>query len=178
MKIEKQEFHFGNVNQNIVNADNVNYNPAQGGSVEQKQQPQSAPATEPKNPMDTREIPPIREQIMLYVSCLIGQVAEQWMSRYDKLWEGILDLDVVAAQVYDRGKQQGTAFNRNLVANIVHYLGNRPVAADCVYKAYNAAQYTEKLEGDKDHSVRAALGQDPSEDIAKSIGKFIENFKL
>ena len=132
----------------------------------------------PANSPIPRETAPLREQILLYVSCLSGQVADAWKSRYMKMWEDILDLEVVAADVYNPGKQQGTNFNRNLVANIIHYLGNRGRKEDCVYKDYNAAQYTEKLEGDKEHSVRAALGQNPSEKIASQLDRLMKTNSL
>ena len=131
---------------------------------------------EAKSPDECREIQPLRDQILMYVSRLSGQVADVWKSNYMKLWEGILALDVVEKAVYNPGKQQSTTFNRNLVANIIHFLGNN--AEDCIYVDYNAAVYTEKLEGDKDHSVRAALGKDPSEDITKSLARYIQLFNL
>lgn len=118
---------------------------------------------------EMRENPPIREQIMLYVSCLNGQVVDEWKSRYMKLWKDLLELEIVAASVYNPGKQQGTNFNRNLVANIIHYLNGKGIYFD-----YNAAQFAEKLEGDKDHSVRGALGNDPSPEIVSRLNRYFE----
>lgn len=129
-------------------------------------------------PADVRETQPIREQILAYVSCLSGLVSDHWKSRYMKLWEGILDLDIVAGEVYSPGKQQGTNFNRNMVANIIHYLGNPQKAENRVYADYNAARYAEKLDGDKDHSVRAALGKAPSDDIVRRLDRYLETFQL
>lgn len=127
-----------------------------------------------KEPMENVDITPIRREILNYVSRVAPMLADAWKSRYMKMWEDILDLEVVAADVYNPGKQQGTNFNRNLVANIIHYLGNRGRKEDCVYKDYNAAQYTERLEGDKEHSVRAALGHNPSEKIVSRLDRYFE----
>jgi hypothetical protein len=147
-------------------------------STESRNQATQAVAEEKENPINTRETDNLREQILVYVNYLNGLVVDAWKSRYMKLWEGILDLNMVAKAVYKPGKQQGTNFNRNLVANIIHYLGNQNQENKRVFKDYNAAQYAEKLELNKDHSVRAALGQDPTEEVCKELDKYIENFLL
>lgn len=69
--------------------------------------------------------------------------------------------------IFNPGKQQDTNFNRNLVANIIHYLDGRGVYKD----NYNAALFAQILEGDKDHSVRSALGKYPSEDIVSRLNR-------
>ncbi len=147
-------------------------------SIDSENQATQDVAEVKENPINTCETDNLREQILVYVNYLNGQVVDAWKSRYVKLWEGILDLDIVAKAVYNPGKQQGTNFNRNLVANIIHYLGNQNQENRRVFKDYNAARYTEKLELNKDHSVRAALGQDPTEEICKALDKYIENFLL
>ena len=114
----------------------------------------------------------IREEILAYVSRLKSDLSTEWMQRYDKLWNDILDLPEVSAKVYSPGKQQDTNFNRNLVANIIHYLGMHGAFGD-----YNAAKLAEVLEGDKDHSVRKKLGEDPEQDIANKINNLISKPK-
>ncbi len=180
-----QSFNIGTVHQLNNGVEKVEntyyYGVRQDGNAQPSDSQGDTSSTVTPSPVKSpipRETAPLREQILLYVSSLSGQVADAWKSRYMKMWEDILDLEVVAADVYNPGKQQGTNFNRNLVANIIHYLGNRSRKEDCVYKDYNAAQYTEKLEGDKDHSVRAALGQNPSEKIASRLDRLMETNSL
>jgi hypothetical protein len=115
------------------------------------------------NSPDPVETAPIRDEILLYVSRLRTRLADEWKSRYQQVWADIIDLPVVAASVYNPGKQQGTNFNRNLVANIIHFLGSKGA-----FNEYNAAQFALLLEDSSDHSVRSALGSDPVDEIIKS----------
>jgi hypothetical protein len=171
-----QEFNIFNVRQiNPVATTIINHYGADGELVKSET---NAAQSEPKRPADTLEIHDLREQILRYVGRLSSQVADVWKSRYEKLWQGILDLDVVAARVYDRGKQQKTNFNRNLVANIIYWLGNNVNSAYRVYTDYNAALFTEKLEADKDHPVRAELRKDPPSEIVTRLSSFMETFLL
>ena len=120
----------------------------------------------PKEQVDTYYL---REEILTYVSNLRTELAPEWKSRYQQVWTDILDLDIVAASVYNPGKQQGTNFNRNLVANIVHYLNGLGAFSD-----YKPAIFAERLEGDKEHSVRAALARDPDEAIVSRLNRYFE----
>lgn len=101
-----------------------------------------------------------RDDIIEYVNRLLKYVALEYATQYETLWLAILTIPEVAAEVYTPGKQQGTTFNRNLVANIIHALGHHGAdGKHSIFKVpYNAAAFTEVLHGDKDHSVRAALG--------------------
>lgn len=116
------------------------------------------------------------KEILTYVARLRGQVADKWKSRYMKLWEEILDLKVVTAKVYDPGKQQETNFNRNLVANIIYYLGCYGQPDNSIFSVYNASHFTELLESDKDHSVRAELRKLPPPDICSRIDKLLDDW--
>ncbi|MBO4892331.1 MAG: hypothetical protein J5502_06945 [Prevotella sp.] len=116
------------------------------------------------------EISAIRAEILAYVKRIQIYVSDDWKSRYLKMWEEILDFEVVAKNVYNPGKQQGTDFNRNLVANIIHYLDSQHLYKD----NYNASTMALALEGDKDHSVRAALGKDPSPAITSRLNRYYE----
>lgn len=173
-----QEIHIGTVQNYNPNATTViNYNGTNSGGREEvkDEKPKG------KNPMEMREKPPIREEIMLYVSCLNKEelVAADWVgTKYQNLWDSILDIPEVDAEVYNPGKQHNTSFNRNLVGNIIYYLGTRPDKAQCVYKELNATLYAEKLEGKADHSVRLAMGKLPSDEIKKSLDRFMENYLL
>lgn len=107
---------------------------------------------------------PIRADIWNYVSRLKNYLADEWKSRYESLWNRIIDIPEVSAQIYKPGKQQGTNFNRNLVAHIIYYIGNNGLIPN-----YNAAQLAVALEGDKDHSIRHALGVAPDKPIVDKI---------
>ena len=74
-------------------------------------------AQSPKN-HDVADKSAIRTEILAYVNKLRRYVNDDWKNRYTKIWEEILDLEIIAQEVYTPGKQQGTDFNRNLVANI------------------------------------------------------------
>ena len=112
---------------------------------------------------------PLRGEILAYVDRLRTSLSDEWKSRYQKTWEDILDLDIVASSVYLPGKQQGTNFNRSLVAGIIHYLSGRGA-----YEEYNAARFASYLEGSKDHSVRSALGRDPSPDVVSRLDRYFD----
>ena len=64
--------------------------------------------------------PAAKEAIMEYVGRLRPVVREQYRDRYDEIWEGILEISQVKAVIYNKGKQQDTTFNRNLLAKIIH----------------------------------------------------------
>ena len=110
----------------------------------------------------------LRSEILAYINRLRSCLADEWKSSYQKIWDDILDTQVVSLSVYNPGKQRGTNFNRNLVANIIHYLNGKGAYGN----SYNAARFAEFLEGDKDHSVRSALGKDPSNDIVSSLDRY------
>ena len=117
---------------------------------------------------------PIREEIINYVSRVRPLLKDEWKSGYIKMWNGILDLDAISGEVYKVGKQQGTNFNRALVANILHYLDSRQIYRE----PYSSTKMAVALEHDKDHSVRGHLAKDPSEEIMSRLGRFFETFEL
>ncbi len=127
-----------------------------------------------KKPDDQIDTMPIRTEILNYISSIRPLLKDEWKSGYMKMWEDILDLDIIKEQVYYPGRQQKTNFNRNLVANIIHYLNG----CGAYKNDYNAAQMALALEGDKDHPVRAALGKAPSDEIVSRLNRFMETFKL
>lgn len=119
---------------------------------------------------DSPDTASVRSDILAYVNRLRNSLADEWKSSYHKTWEAILDMEVVSRLVYNPGKQQGTNFNRSLVANIICYLSGKGVYG----KDYNASHFAEHLEGDKDHSVRGALGRYPSDDIVSRLDRHFE----
>lgn len=128
---------------------------------------------------DTMQSPPlgansdksvIRSEILDYVSRIKRYVCDDRKSHYMKMWEEILDINIIAKVVYDPGRQQGTDFNRNLVANIIHFMDSQKIYKD----DYNASTMAIALEGDKDHSVRGALGKDPDSAIVSRLKRYFE----
>lgn len=118
---------------------------------------------------DPLEMERRRSEILSYVS-RIGRCLSYGKSGGEKIWEGILELEAVSELVYNPGKQQGTSFNRNLVASIIHYLHGRGIYTG----EYNAARLAEALEGSSDHSVRRALGTDPESHIVSRLNRYFE----
>lgn len=103
-----------------------------------------------------------KADIMQYVAKLARYVSKNWKNRYETLWKNILALPEVEAEVYEPGKQKGTTFNRNLIANIICMM----VSAE-VFNTDNATHLTIALEGDKEHSVRNQLREYPQNDDIK-----------
>lgn len=108
----------------------------------------------------------VNDVIMEYVGRLKEKVPERWKDGYEQLWRQIIADPSVAAVIYNKGKQQNTTFNRKLVANIIHYLAQKGV-----YDCDSATVFAKALEGNKDHSVRAELGNNPED---KKINKALE----
>ena len=105
------------------------------------------------------------EQIMEYVGRLKPLVQPSVQERYDTLWASVLELQEVSMMVYNPGKQQGTTFNRDLVAQIAHLMGSR------VYTDTKAVQMAELLEPGKgkDHPVRQRLSENPDGNVKKAV---------
>lgn len=88
--------------------------------------------------------------------------------------EDILDLPEVSCKVYRPGKQWGTNFNRDLLANILYHLRARKIYAVVYRDNYNGAKMAEYLEGDKEHSVKHALRDEPPVDVREAIDKLLK----
>lgn len=161
-----------------VNIQHVeNYNPAATSVTNNYYGDHREPASrQPKSgegtgtASDTIDTAPIRTEILNYVSCIRPYLSDSWKSRYMQVWNDILDLDIVAQTVYNPGKQQGTNFNRNLVANIIYFLDQQGAYSS----KYSATTMAVALEGDKDHPVRAALGSLPPADITSRLNRMFE----
>ena len=142
------------------------------------QAPHSAPDAESpfaslREPEENIDITPIRTEILNYVSRVRPLLTDEAKSTFMKMWEDILALPAVESKVYKPGKQWGTNFHRDLVANILYYLRNRKIYAVVYKDNYNGAAMTEALEGDKDHSVKHALRDDPPMDVREAIDKLL-----
>lgn len=99
-----------------------------------------------------------------------SHVRQEWQEKYQALWESILELPAVACKVYDKGRQQGTTFNRNLVANILHLLAERRVLTINA----NPTEMAKLLEGDANASVRAKLGEMPEKVIGLAVTELVD----
>jgi hypothetical protein len=102
---------------------------------------------------------------MEYVNRLMPVVASDYKEDYSKIWLDILEEEAVSSVIYNRGKQQGTVFNRNLVAQI-----SRMMALDgIIVKETNDVMMAELLEPEKGkhHPVRNQLGLVPDDNKVK-----------
>lgn len=91
-------------------------------------------------------------------------VSKEWQDKYEELWKAILELPEVASKIYDKGRQQNTTFNRNLVGNILHLM------AKCkVLTTDNATKLAIALEDDANASIRAKLGEMPVKEVKDAV---------
>ena len=115
---------------------------------------------------------PAKEAIMDYLWRLKPVIREQYLSVYGEIWDGILELNEVKMQIYQKGKQRDTTFNRNLLAQIIHQVSDRlylPTA--------NTVKMAEYLEPEKgmEHPVRQKLGESPEKPIKKAVDEYMKS---
>lgn len=127
------------------------------------------PNKQEENPQKTENLQG-KEAIIDYLDRLKPMVKAEYKDRYDTLWEGVLELNQVKATIYNKGKQQDTTFNRNLLAQIIHQLGVLYVPTA------NTVQMAMQLEPEKgaDHPVRQKLGEVPEKTIKKAVDEYIK----
>ena len=114
---------------------------------------------------------PDKKSILEYVMRLHPvYVRQEWQDKYGELWEQILELPAVADKIHDKGKQQNTTFNRNLVGNILHLMAEKKVLAITA----NATKMAEVLEGDANASVRAKLGEMPPKEVKDAVEEWLK----
>lgn len=108
-----------------------------------------------------------------YVCRVKSLLSDKWSEvAYKKLWDDVLALPSVKAEAMKIGKQQGTTFNRNLIAHILNVMVNKGVFNSSV----TSQAMAEALEGTKDHSVRSAVGQSPTDkSMISAIDKLIKD---
>ena len=167
----------GNTYQEINIQHVENYNPA--ATTVNNYYGTRAPGKKAANifPVDEAiDIVSIRQEILNYVSRLRPYLVDEQKSGYLKLWGEILDLNIIAGEVYNPGKQQGTNFNRSLVANIIYYLVMKGFFGD--ENDYNSSQFAVALEGSAERSVRAELRMLPADDIISRLDLVLENREL
>ncbi len=113
------------------------------------------------------------EAIMDYVNRLKPIVNNQFLNNYNAIWTDILEERDVKQLIYNKGKQQDTTFNRNLVAQIIHQI------APLVYvPTANTVVMAELLEPGKgvSHPVRQKLGEAPEKHIKKLIDNTLKQY--
>lgn len=110
-----------------------------------------------------------------YISRVKDLLAANWTPEgYYNLWDDILSLPAVKAIVRNKGKQQNTTFNRNLIAHILQTMMMKGVFA----RGVSNQAMAESLEGSKDHSVRTALSCVLEDRVMRAaIEKLIDNKK-
>ena len=109
---------------------------------------------------------------MEYVGRLKDMVTPAWEERYMDLFKRIFSLPQVRLNIGIVGKQQGTTFNRNLVANFVQIMLQEH---EIFVPSANPSRMAEKLENNKDHSVKVALGTVPEDkQLKKAVKEIIE----
>ena len=109
----------------------------------------------------------VREEIIDYAYRLRDKYKKEWRPFVKQLWSDIVRLPAVEAEIYDRGRQKGTNFDRNLVGNIICFLNEKKL-----FEApYNKTEFKRILmDGEKEgQSVREALAYPPSFEIQEAI---------
>lgn len=144
-----QEIHIGSVQ---------NYNPNATTVINYNYGDQPKPASAATDTLSDADREQRKAEILAYVGRLKDRVSRDWKNRYETLWHRILSLPEVEAAVYEPGKQKNTTFNRNLVANIIYIM-----CSHGVFDKTTATELTIALEGDKERSVRAKLGEQPDD---------------
>lgn len=152
-----------------------------GNSEEGKKAIAEALGSKPKTPFESfnepdphRDLTVAKEAAMNYVDRVrrFDILKPEVKQGYEKMWEEILDLPEVEAKICHIGKQKDTDFNRDLVANILYYLRKRKIYRVVYKDNINGAALAEALEGDKDHSVKHALRDDPPKDVQKALDDY------
>lgn len=110
-----------------------------------------------------------------YVGRLKEMVSTEWRERYLELFRRIFALPEVRVAIAVVGRQQGTTFNRNLVANCVQLVLQEN---DIFLPTANPSRMAERLENNKDHSVKAALGVvPPDRELKDAVKEVIKESK-
>ena len=124
-------------------------------------------------PAPDKDMTIVKTAIVDYVDRIAPKLKPEWMQGWHRFWEGLLDIDVIEKEIGNISKQQGTAFNRKLICNIICYLGEKHFFVG----DYHPSEMARALEGDADHSIRShALNFRPAAPIRKQIDRYIELF--
>lgn len=117
-----------------------------------------------------------RETVMDYVGQLMPVVTDSYKERYQTIWKEILEQEAVSSVVYDRGRQAGTTFNRNLVAQITHMMVGMVI--DGRASDVKLAELLEPEKGKK-HPVRNALATSPEDkQVKKAVNEVLTRYTV
>lgn len=166
------DIHIGHVEHYYPNATTVTNYYGDGHKRNASASDVSLPADAPPSTHHTELIERQRDDIIAYVNRILKYVTPEYALRYEQLWRDILAIPEVAAEIFNPGKQQGTSFNRNLVAAIIGIMKE-----ERFFGSITDTRLAELLEGDKDHSVRAALAAAPSCVISNKVRARIDDQK-
>lgn len=136
----------------------------------------TSPFNRMREPMENIDHTPIRTEILNYVSRVRPLLTDEAKSNFMKMWEDILALPEVESKVYKPGKQWGTNFHRDLVANILYHLRTHKIYKVVYKDNYNGAAMAEALEGNRDHSVKHALRDEPPVDVREAVDKLLKKY--
>lgn len=127
--------------------------------------PSQQPSPRPTDPN------PVREDILLYIDRIYSHFTDSWKANYRKWWKEIIDHPAVATEIYNKGQQKDTTFNRNLIGNIINYLGHHGMI-----RQWNASDLTIALENNKDHSIRTSgLSKEPPPYIVNVLKPYVKD---
>ncbi len=118
----------------------------------------------------------VRKSLLEYVGRLMPVVADKYKAQFMKIWTEILEQEAVSSLIYDRGRQQGTIFNRNLVAQIAHMM-----VGDIILEGTSIVRMTELLEPQdgKKHPVRGALAVSPDDKrVKKAVNEVLKRYSV
>ncbi len=108
--------------------------------------------------------------ILDYIGRLKDVVKEGYATVYDDMWQEILKKESVKSEIYNKGRQQDTIFNRNLVANIIKLMNDKGIFKVGTNPS-NMACLLDPKRG-IDSPVRKQLGLTPND---KSVKKDVED---
>jgi hypothetical protein len=171
--INIQTAHIVNNNVGEVNT-TINVSSGKEDTAAVKEAMGAKPDDRMKEPDNRIDFTPIRDKILEYVEKVDSLLVDDVESYWRKMWEDILTLREVESEVYNPGRQWGVNFNRDLVAKILYHLRTRKIYAVVYKDNYNGAALAEALEGDRDHSVKHALRDDPPKEIREAIDDLLQ----
>lgn len=164
-----------NVNPNATVVNNTfNIGASDAGRKAIKEVLGSNPMVRLGEPDPERDLTVVKTAILNYVDRvrMHDMLKDEVKQGYEQMWKEILNLPEVEVHICHIGKQQGADFNRDFVANIFYYLRQRKIYKVVYKDNINGAALAEALEGDKEHSVKHALREDPPKEVCKALDNY------
>ena len=115
----------------------------------------------------------LQRDVLNYASRIRGDYFNpDYDKLYEKLWARIIEHEPFDVDLYDPGKQH-CAYNRNLIANVIHYLNGKGFYK----KPYNKSELARLLEDDEESSIRKALRFDPEPKYIRVVDEVLKDLK-